>query len=134
MHILATASLSKKVLGQKGPFVKKEFNLKSCLTFYIKAELILFSRIFAESNSTPVYESLLLKHLFIFVKIWLWIFILADLVNISGLHVKPMIITRALAPMSWRRRKLCLFFIHLQCLGSSQLVDHLVNEINHGPC
>ena len=51
MHILATASLSKKVLGQKGPFVKKEFNLKSCLTFYIKAELILFSRIFAESNT-----------------------------------------------------------------------------------
>ena len=25
-------------------------------------------------------------------------------------------------------------FIHLQSLGSSQLADHLVNEINQGPC
>ena len=25
------------------------------------------------------------------------------------------------------------FFIHLQGLGSSQLADHLVNEINQGP-
>ena len=25
-------------------------------------------------------------------------------------------------------------FIHLQGLGSSQLVDHLANEINQGPC
>ena len=25
-------------------------------------------------------------------------------------------------------------FIHLQGFGSSQLTDHLVNEINQGPC
>ena len=25
-------------------------------------------------------------------------------------------------------------FIHLQGLGSSQLADHMVNEINQGPC
>ena len=31
------------------------------------------------------------------------------------------------------RRKLCQVFIHLQGLGSSQLANHLVNEINQGP-
>ena len=30
--------------------------------------------------------------------------------------------------------KPCYVFIHLQGLGSSQLADHLVNEINQGPC
>ena len=30
--------------------------------------------------------------------------------------------------------KLCQVFIHLQNLGSSQLANHLVNEINLGPC
>ena len=30
--------------------------------------------------------------------------------------------------------KLCQVLIHLQNLGSSQLANHLVNEINQGPC
>ena len=32
------------------------------------------------------------------------------------------------------RRKPSQVFIHLQGLGSSQLADHLVNEINQGLC
>ena len=41
------------------------------------------------------------------------------------------------APTSRRpvsHHKPCQVFIHLQGLGSSQLADHLVNEINQGSC
>ena len=36
-------------------------------------------------------------------------------------------------PMRVGHNKPCQVFKHLQGLGSSQLADHLVNEINQGP-